>query len=105
MIINTGTLQRRKSDEIDYKPMIGLLHDDGKIGPHYLDTSQDKILATPEVVVRENLETDLSKFLTELKSLGADSLDFTTSVNHYMDYKKITEDVRKIVLESIETEH
>ena len=104
VIINCGTLMRRRSDEIDYTPMVGLLHDDGEVHPHYLDLKQDKILATPEVVVRENLETDLSKFLTELKSLGADSLDYTTAVTHYMDYKAIADDVRKVVLESIEAD-
>jgi DNA repair exonuclease SbcCD nuclease subunit len=102
IVFNCGTLIRRKSDEIDYKPQVGLLYSDGTVKPHYLDISQDKISASPEVVVREKLETDVSKFLEELKSLGADSLDYTAAVYKFMEEKDIESDVRKEVLTALE---
>ncbi len=86
-IFNAGTLMRRKIDEINYKPQVGLLHDDGSITPHYLDTSEDKFIDIEEARGKEQLEIDADEFLKELKGLGSDSLDFRHAVNTHMDKK------------------
>lgn len=43
-VMNCGTLIRRSVDEIEYKPQIGLLWNDGKITSLLLDTSNDKFM-------------------------------------------------------------
>jgi len=101
-VFNAGTLMRRHINEIDYKPQIGLLHSDGTITPHYLDTSKDLFLDEHLAKAKENQELDISRFLQELKSLGSDSLDFKDTVNRYMDSQKTDDDVRTMVLDSIE---
>ena len=45
-IFNCGCLMRRKSDEIDYKPQIGLLLESGEIKLYFLNISKDKHLDT-----------------------------------------------------------
>jgi hypothetical protein len=40
-VFNAGTFMRRASDEIDYRPMVGILYEDGTVEPHYLDTSRE----------------------------------------------------------------
>ena len=101
-VMNCGTLRRRKIDEIDYKPQIGLLHSDGSITPHFMDTSKDKFIDVDEARVKEKQELDISKFLQELKDLGSDSLDFRDAANRYMDSQKTDDDVRSMVLDAIE---
>lgn len=99
-IINCGTLMRRKIDEIDYKPQVGLLYEDGAIEPYYLDTELDKFIDVSDVElhqfkVGENL-------IEELRHLEVDSLDFREAVIRRMDAANIDRNVREIVLESIE---
>lgn len=101
-VFNAGTFLRRKSDEYNYKPQVGLLHEDGTITPHYLDTSKDKFIDIEEAKEKETQEIDTAAFLDELKSLGADSLDFRDAANKYMDGREVDSDVRKLVLESME---
>lgn len=101
-VFNAGTLLRRKIDEIHYKPQVGLLHDDGTIIPHFLDTSQDKFIDIDEAKQKESQEIDTTAFLNELKSLGSDSLDFRDAINKYMDSKKVDSDVRELVLGTME---
>lgn len=103
-IFNAGTFLRRKIDERDYKPQIGLLHSDGTITPHFLDVSKDLWLEEHVAKAKESQMLDVSKFLQELKDLGSDSLDFRDAANIIMDTQKTDDDVREIVLESIETE-
>ncbi len=101
-IINCGTLMRRKIDEIDYQPQVGLLLDDGDIIAHHLDVSKDKFIDVDEAREKEKQEIDATQFLTELKNLGADSLDFRDAVHKYMNKKNVSEDVRENVLGAIE---
>ena len=98
--INCGTFLRRKSDERQYKPMIGILYEDGTIKPHYLDCSQDKFL-DDDVIVRqaESAMGDLSGFVNELRLLGMDALDFRQAIKHRMDQMDVDRKVRELVME------
>lgn len=101
-VMNTGTLLRRKIDEINYKPQVGLLHEDGSITPHFLDTSEDKFIDIEEAREKEQLEIDADEFLKELKGLGSDSLDFRHAVNTHMGREEVNPEVRTLVTESLE---
>lgn len=101
-IMNCGTLMCRKSDERDYKPMVGLIYEDGTIEPHYLDTSQDQWLEESLIEEFEKSEEDMSSFIEDLKQLGIDSLDFREAVEQYMSKHDVDNDVRNLVLQSME---
>jgi len=103
-IMNCGTLMRRHINEIDYKPQIGLLHSDGSITPHFLDTSKDLFLEDHLIKAKEEQGLNISKFLQELKNLGSDSIDLRYAADKYMKIKKTDDDVRAMVLEAIESE-
>lgn len=100
-LFNCGTFLRRKADEKGYKPMVGILHEDGTIIPHYLDCSQDKFLDDPIIQQAERVETDLSGFVQELRSLGVDSLDFRQAIKHRLDQLEVGKNVREIVMETL----
>lgn len=94
-VINTGCLIRRKQDERDYRPQVGLLNDDGTITQYFLDTSQDKWADPVDVPVGAGM--DASEFLDDLKSLGADSLDFRAVVKQRLDANDADPAVRRLV--------
>lgn len=97
-ICNGGTLMRRRSDEINYRPFVGLLTRKGEWRQHYLDTSKDKTLnpeGLPTVIVADR---NFTEFLEELESLGDSALDFEEAVKQAMDRFKLPATVRQIVL-------
>lgn len=99
-IMNCGTLLRRKLDEIDYRPTVGLLYDDGSIEPHYLDVSKDLFIDAP-LATREEL--DIQEFVEDLKQLGSDSLDFRAAIHQALDTRDVSSEVRTMVLEALAT--
>lgn len=103
-VLNAGTLMIRKSDEREYKPSIGLLHADGSITRHFLDTSQDKYLDTSNMTQKEKEHLDVSEFIDEMQGLQETKFDFETAVKEYMIAHKIHQKVRTIILKSLEGE-
>lgn len=103
-ILNCGALIRRKSDEMDYHPAVGLLHNDGHITQHFLDTSKDRWAdeAYKEQEDIKEASVGLRQFIRELGGLAVDSLDFRDAVRRYVVEQGVLEGVKKILLESIE---
>jgi len=99
-IFNCGTLMRRHSDEIDYKPQIGLLLKTGEVILHYLDTSQDKYLIGKEEEEKDDL--DLNNFFKELEKLGDSSLDFKKAILRWILKNKSDKQVKEILIEAME---
>ena len=97
-IFNCGTLMRRKSDEENYKPMVGLLYSDGNVEPYYLDTSKDIHLTAEEAKQKEEIEDfDMTLFANELKKLGASALDFAEAIKQYNRSQKVEQPVQNII--------
>lgn len=100
-IFNCGTLMRRKSDEIDYKPQVGLLLDTGEVVPHYLDTSKDKHLDTIEEEIKPEL--DMKSFIGELEKLGETALDFRYAMKQFLHRKRpANNEVKQIIISAME---
>lgn len=102
-VFNCGTLMRRKSDEIDYKPQVGLLYNDGSVGPHYLDISQDKYLTVDEMKKAKSKEQiDLKDFAKELVKLSSSALDFVEAMKQFYRTNKVKKEVQKIIHTAME---
>jgi len=99
IIFNCGTLMRRKSDEINYKPQVGLLTKDFEMIPYYLDTSKDKHLETKTNEPEKNL--DMSQIIKELRKLGKSKLDFADAVEMYIKAGKANERVNELLLKAM----
>lgn len=95
-IFNCGSIMRRNADQKDYRPMVGLLTEDGEVLPRYLDTSEDKFMDISSDGFKTS-QFNSQAFLEELEKLGATSLDFTESIRQYMDTNKTPKDVRNII--------
>ena len=102
-VFNCGTFMRRKADEINYKPQVGLLHADGTVEPYHLDTSRDKIEVIEKTTANDEL--DITAFLEELNGLGGDSLDFETAIKRYVEKHGVTKPVREVIQQALESIH
>jgi len=95
---NCGALMRRRSDEADYLPHVGLLHADGDVEIIYLDTDGESI----EQDVNESEEsspTGLKELLTELNGLQDVGLDFEEALKRISQNK--SSQVRSLLLEAL----
>lgn len=103
-LFNCGTLLRRKADEINYRPQVGILRADGSVVPYRLDTSQDKF-ADPDLVTRilkdQGAGLDAAEFVEDLEQLGEAGVDFVEAVLGMMRKHDLAAGVRRRVLEAL----
>lgn len=100
-VINTGGFIRRKSDELDYSPRVGLLMSDGSIDTHFLETKHDKFV---EIVEEgETLPLDMQAFIKGLKSFEQLGTNFREIVENHLRQDDIDGPVKDIILEALET--
>jgi hypothetical protein len=100
---NCGTFMRRKSDERDYQPQIGMLMSDGSMKAHYLDTSQDKCLDVAEAKELEKVpDMDLSDLIEGLGQLGECALDFGEAMKQQLARNPANKRVRLILWKAME---
>lgn len=102
-VFNCGTLMRRKSDEIDYRPQVGLLLSNGVVVQHYLDISNDKFITKAEEEVRATLE--MGDFFDELEKLGKTSLDFVQAMKEFLHSGKTSNEAKQIILDAMEKKY
>ncbi len=100
-IFNCGTLMRRKSDEIDYRPQVGLLLNTGEIIKHSLDISKDKFLPFTNNISEEMSKLDMDAFVQELEGLDSVILDFEEAMIRFFRKNKVDKKVKDIILKAI----
>jgi hypothetical protein len=82
-VLNCGTFFRRKSDEIDYRPTIGILYNSGEIVREELDTTGEYMETTTSPGASP--DGDFKTFIDELSRLTSDPLNYTESMKRAMD--------------------
>lgn len=102
-VFNCGGFLRRKADERQYQPRVGILKwspDGVVVEPVLLDCTNDKFLAAE----KEQTETpvDLKDFLDQLENLGEHGLDFRETVTNYLRGAELSARAKEIVLEALE---
>lgn len=98
-VLNCGGFIRRKSDELNYQPCVGILHADGSVKLRKLDTSKDQF-RTPEEMASA-VEVDMTGFVEELSRLGEHGLDFRESVRQAADSMDLPGPVKEKVLKCL----
>jgi len=101
-VLNCGGFIRRKSDEMDYRPTVGLIYSDGSILLGNLGTNQDKF--QEQVKNRKETPVNMKEFIDSLEGLGEQGLDFRASVLQHLESGDLKSSVRKLILEIIEEE-
>lgn len=105
-VFNCGTVLRRKSNEVHYRPHVGIVYASGKVKPHYLNISKDVITEIDhETETPENAL--MSNFLDELASTQSTSIDFREAIDQALKKLKQSEKckvysrISKVILEAI----
>jgi len=101
MVFNCGTLMRRKSNEADYKPHVGLIHASGKVVPHYLDTSQD-VLSVLEPISQAEWDSDVLGFVKNLMDLTTVTLSFRDTLLQMMAQREVSDKVRDLAMKALD---
>jgi len=102
-VFNCGTLMRRKSDEIDYKPQVGLLLKSGEVASHYLDISKDKHLDVVDMALKEEeADLNLTDFFDGLGKLGKTALDFKDAMKEFLHSGKTSAEASQIIHRAME---
>lgn len=99
-VLNCGVFIRRKADELDYKPRVGILYENGHVEIHHLNTKGDKFRTAKELA--KAMEVDVSAFVEQLETMKEHGLDFRESVRRGLDQMALPGPVRELVLKCIE---
>lgn len=100
-LINCGGFFRRKMDEVDYIPRVGLIYKDGTVKRKKLDVSEDRFLSPDKV--KEVVEgIGFNTFVEELSSLTDAAIDFGEAVKRVMEREKVPHSVKRIILSAME---
>jgi hypothetical protein len=103
IIYNSGGFIRRKSDEIEYQPRIGLLHSSGRITQKRLATSKDVFNSIETKFFMGGETEEANEFINELKSLGDHEVNFSEKIKQFLAADEtICEETKRLVLQSLE---
>ena len=100
VVLNCGGFIRRKSDEIDYSPRVGVIFSDGSVKRKKLDTSIDRF--HPVLKDQKEIPLNMKAFLEELEGLGEHGLNFREAVENHLKKEKIGEETKEIILQALE---
>lgn len=95
---NNGGFMRRKSDEVDYHPAIGLLMADGSVRRLRLKADIDEFAEREETV---DAEFDTSAFISGLKQAGGSDIDFREVVLDHIRKNEVDDMVKHELTEAL----
>lgn len=95
-VFNAGSFMRRKADEKDHRPCVGLVYADGSIVAEYLDTSGDKILNATEVEQVVN-SLGAETLVETVMNLADAAVDFGEVIDRLLERKKVPDRVKQLV--------
>jgi len=98
---NSGSLMRRNADQVNHKPCVGMVREDGSVVPHYLDTSKD-VISTAHIGREQGSEyaEAFAPFLDQLRDLKGTVLDYPEAIRQVIG--KCSPNVKKLLLEALD---
>lgn len=102
-ILNSGTLLRRRSDEISYQPCFGVLYENASIERVPLDCHYDVFAVGASGLASSVVPNEaVGEFLEVLESLGGSFTKFADLVRRYCQTPDVHPKVKELMLESLE---
>ena len=103
-VVDVGTLQRRTVDEMGYRPAVGLLFRDGRVGRWFLDCSQDRFadVGTVQVIAQAN-QIDLSELIAATEArVSAQDVTFAQALRAIIRQKDLASGVASVLIEEMQ---
>lgn len=98
-VFNCGNLLRRRTDEQDYRPSVGLLKSNGNIERCFLDVSKDRLLEKEEKEPYDESES-VREFIAEISSLEDADISFEDAMRTAIS--SVREEVTAEILKAME---
>jgi len=102
LLFNCGSFMRRASDQIAYRPRIGLLTSGRQFITHRMNIKRDMCLVKIEASGLKSND-DINEFVKALEGLDSDDLDFVEVVKQYMKTKDVSQEVRVLIMRMMST--
>lgn len=97
-VFNCGGFMRRKLDEVDHRPRVGILHADGNVTSHFLDVSKDRFADVDHVA--SQLDGRSLQFISELASLTDAGINFETAIKQALE--TVDPETARVVLRALD---
>jgi DNA repair exonuclease SbcCD nuclease subunit len=95
-----GTFIRRKTDEMDYQPSVGIIYSDGTVKRKRLDTSGDRFHEGAKD--RPEIAFNMKEFIESLEGLGEHGLDFKAAIENHLKTEDVHPQVKEIILAALD---
>jgi predicted phosphodiesterase len=82
IVVNCGSLLRRNTDQVNYRPYVSLIRNDGTIKKHYLDISKDIFNETVEEIKPGRSELNMGGILEAIEE-GRVRTDYVQAVEQW----------------------
>lgn len=102
-IMNCGTFIRRNIDEINYKPMVGLLHESGAIHEYLLECEDDNFIDVGDALKAIESAMEATDFIRELSGLGKTLIDFMEAVERFCVKNGVDKRVMQVIQNAMES--
>lgn len=99
---NCGSLMRRRADQKDFRPSVGLLSADGTVKRYYLDVSKDKLIDKEEKPENGEADDSCREFMETLAKSADAALDYAEAVKRVLEQERHRPEVRRVVMECLE---
>ncbi len=99
-IFNCGGLIRRRFDEKDHQPRVGLVYNKGPALSYDLYT--EDVFADRDESIQEASDIDMERLIDELNKVKDKGLDFVEILNRFITNHDCSSRVHKLVLKSVE---
>jgi DNA repair exonuclease SbcCD nuclease subunit len=101
-IYNCGGFIRRKTDEMNYTPRVGIIYNDGSVKHRFLDINGDKFHKLEVAQDREKEAFDMRDFLEQLEGLGEQATDFREAVRGFLRENSVPKGVEALTLSALD---
>lgn len=103
LVYNCGGFMRRRSDEVEAQPAVGLLRRNGSVQRHKLDCTDDRFI--PQALKKLEVHPDFSfsSFMKDLEKLQSEGLELRDAVDAYFRKYAVSKEAKQIILEALTT--
>lgn len=102
VVLNSGALIRRRVDEYNYQPQVGVLFSNGMIDLVKLDVSADRFIDIAEACKIAEKAFDFCEVIADLAELKESAFDFAELLKEFLERSGISKSVKTIILEALE---
>lgn len=98
VVLNNGTMMRRKTDEVAYQPQYGLFFDNGTIECVLFQTRKDILIVPEKDDITEVDSAAFQAYLSGLKGLEAGAIDYREQVLRVLSERKVKDEIKEYIL-------